>query len=169
MKESSLIPFFQKMDEDFLKLDFLMVTWCKNEPFPKDLVVLGEKVLLFFKILCEVYNFICWIRNVRNYMFFWKKLQKHFFFKKKVPHSLKLVVELISMGLNSITKYLFSLYLQTREKWWTKEQRRHEASKASWPGVQRRPDNKNKFWSKLILLSKKHRSHRPVENSIQEY
>lgn len=49
-------------------------------------------------------------------MFFWKKLQKHFFFKKKVPHSLKLVVELISMGLNSITKYLFSLYLQTREK-----------------------------------------------------
>ena len=82
---------------------------------------------------------------------FFKETPKNGFFEK-VPHTLKLVVELIIVDLTSITKYLFSLYFQTREKWWTKKKRRYRASKASWPGVQRRSNNKNKFRSKLILL-----------------
>lgn len=146
-------PFFKKWMKIFSSLIFSCLHDAKINHFPKILWCLGKKCFCFS----------------RYYVKFIISFVGYIFFKKKVPHSLKLVVELISMGLNSITKYLFSLYLQTREKWWTKEQRRHEASKASWPGVQRRPDNKNKFWSKLILLSKKHRSHRPVENSIQEY
>lgn len=37
-------------------------------------------------------------------------------FFEKVPHTLKLVVERIIVDLTSMTKYLFSLYFQTREK-----------------------------------------------------